>query len=440
MKIMKAIKYISIAALAVSLTACKYDVQPDKLYLSEDGIKELTADGKIYHLDELVETFCLKEEGNYKSDTVNYRTRATDGSIYLFSIDTLPSSGPGIYIRGRVSTDDYGGNFYKALVIQEIVDGKQQNLRLSIDMGSASGMYPRGQEILIRCNGLAIGRYANQPQLCVPSYNNNTNAQKSEEKVGWNPGRIPAPLCRTHFHLIGLPDESKLVYDTVTIAECFSDFDDFNNPNNATAAVKYIKDARHIDGRLIVVKDVYFDGTEDNYGDSRALIHYDPKTDNGNPENKDSYADVFAPTTANVGHPQSRYVKDANGNRILISSSEYAKYAYFYLPFEYVNGAVKYGTFKGNIRGIFGFYLDNAGRIPDDKNEWKSKCSITICDLSDLDLKADGTGEVPAGTKWGPYTRPDGQKIDLRKEWQMNIYERSILQTNEEKRKANGLE
>ena len=420
---MKAIKYISIAVLAAGLTACGYDVQPDKLYLSEEGVKDITADGKIYHLNELLDSF-MTEEGNYLSDTSLYRTRATNGNgIYLFSIDTLPSSGPGIYIRGRISTDDYGGNFYKALVIQEIVDGKQQNLRLSIDMGSASGMFPRGQEILIRCNGLAIGRYSNQPQLCVPSYNNNTNAQKANEKVGWAPGRIPSPFCRKNFTLIGTPDESKLQYDTIPISECIANYSD-------------IVGARKIDGRLVVLKDVWFNGMYNKQNEGATMcVHYNPESGTGNPTVADSNADVFAPTTNNVGFPQSRYITDGN-NAILVSSSEYAKYAYFYLPYEYVDNKVVYGTFKGTVRGILGYYMDNAGYDPD-----VTKWSITICDLSDLDLYADGTGEVPEGTKWGVYTRPeDGVTVDLRKEWQQGVFAGSILMTDEEMIAASDLE
>ena len=72
--------------------------------------------------------------------------------------------------------------------------------------------------------------------------------------------------------------------------------------------------------------------------------------------------------------------------------------------------------------------MDNAGYDPD-----VTKWSITICDLSDLDLYADGTGEVPAGTKWDVYKRPeDGVKVDLRKEWQDGVYSGSILLTDEE--------
>lgn len=387
---MKAIKYLSIALLAAAMTACKYDVKPETLYLSEKQVDEIVADGQIYNLNDFVAKFSPKEEGNYLSDTSLYRSRATNGNgIYLYSIDTLPKSGPGIYIRGRVSTDDYGGNFYKALVIQQIVDGKQQNLRLSIDMSSASGMFPRGQEILIRCNGLALGRYANQPQLCVPSYNNNTNAQKSEEKIGWNPGRIPAPLIRQNFMLIGTPDASLLQYDTITIADIIG---------KTGKSHEDVVGARTIDGRLIVVKDVWFNGkcldTKKNPTD---CVHYNPETNKGNPEVADSNADVFAPTTNNVGHPQSRCITDASGKWTLVSSSEYAKYAHFYLPYELVNGKIVYGTYKGNIRGILGYYMDNASYAPGQDN-W----AISICDLSDIMLKADGKGVAPKDTPWVP--------------------------------------
>ena len=123
---MKTSKYLFIAAVsAVVFTACSYDVKPEKLYLDEEGVKAQIADGKLYTINEFLDAF-MTEEGNYLSDTSLYRTRATNGNgIYLYSIDTLPSYGPGIYLRGRVTTDDFGGNFYKALVIQQIVDDKQ---------------------------------------------------------------------------------------------------------------------------------------------------------------------------------------------------------------------------------------------------------------------------------------------------------------------------
>ena len=187
-------RMLMLSAAVFLISGCHKPVAEDELFATEAQVAELTKDGHLYTLNELVDRF-MTEQGNYLSDTTQYRTRANnDGvnpGIWLFSIDTLPSQGEGIYIRGRVITDDYGGNFYKALVIQQVVDGEQQALRLSVDAGSISGIYPLGQELLIRCNGFAIGRYANQVQLCVPSHNNNTYADNAEQKVGWAPGRIP---------------------------------------------------------------------------------------------------------------------------------------------------------------------------------------------------------------------------------------------------------
>ena len=427
---MKTIKYLSYMVLSTFVLSVMTSCEPkaltqDDVFLDPASLDEILAEENpegytIYNLNDFLDTF-MTEEGTYHNDTTPYRERSYDAThnLYLYSIDTLPSGGKGIYIRGRVSTDDYGGNFYKALVIQQIVDGKQQNLRLSVDMSSASGMYPRGQEILIRCNGLAIGRYANQPQLCVPSYNNNTNAHNAEQKVGWAPGRIPAPLCRTHFHLIGTPDESQLKYDTVEISDFVDDYAD-------------IKAARKIDGKLVVIKDIWFSGKYSNQDGTGTLMcnFYQKDINNkdsiGNPED-DTNAAVFGPTTGNVGYPQSRCITDGT-KWTLVSTSEYAKYAHYYLPFEYVNGKPKYGTFKGSVRGILGYYMDNAGKSPN-----PAKWSITICDMGDLDLYANGTGEVPAGTKWGLYKRPDGVTVDLRKEWQKDILEDSIILTDKEK-------
>ena len=179
---------------------------------------------KIYGLNEFMDTF-MTEEGSYHNDTTPYRERSYDAThnLYLYSVDTIPTAGPGIYIRGRITTDDYGGNFYKSMVIQQVVNGKQENLRISVDLGSSAGMYQIGQEILVRCNGLCIGRYANQPQLCVPSYNDNIFAMNADQKVGWAPGRIQGSVFRRVTRMLGTPDASKLQYDTLTLMDLFAE-------------------------------------------------------------------------------------------------------------------------------------------------------------------------------------------------------------------------
>ncbi|MBR1787423.1 MAG: hypothetical protein IJ756_09745 [Paludibacteraceae bacterium] len=379
----KNIFILSVAILA--LVGCKpKDIKPEDVFKSESDVIAMIEeqDGKDYiiydaahgGLNQFVKDYS-SEKGNYMSDKSLYRKRANGSghispneyldTVYVFAIDTLPKEGKGIYIRGRVSTDDFGGNFYKALVIQQIVDGKQQNLRLSVDAGSVSGLYNLGQEILIRVNGLALGRYANQPQLCVPSYNNNTYASHADEKVGWAPGRIPIGRFNKATTLVGQPDPSKLMYQKVNIADFISNLN--------------VVEAREMDGMLVEIDNIHFTMERSDYGS----LAYCTK---GNPE-EDGNSCVFGPTTGNVGYPQSRVIADANGKYTLVSTSEYAKYAHMILPeAEYV----------GSVRGILSFYHDN--NMVKEYNGADSNApmwddwSVSLRNLADLTLKSPDKG------------------------------------------------
>lgn len=442
---MKLSYILLVAAVGTLFSACQSEpIAEESLYATEAEVVEITKDGKLFTLNQFVDSF-MTEVGNYHSDTTNYRTAANNEAVnpglWLFSIDTLPTNGPGIYIRGRVTTDDYGGNFYKSMVIQQIVDGKQQALRLSVDAGSVSGMYPRGQQILIRCNGFAIGKYANQVQLCVPSHNNNVWAQNADRKVGWAPGRIPFARFKAATTRIGQPDAKKLVYEVRTVSDITASLDP--------------KAARKEDGKLVSISNIYYTGQCQNDSRKTAYCTW------GNPT-KDKTANVFAPTTKNVGHPQSRFITDGSSDTISVSMSEYAKEAHFFLPgannpyydmvapydsvsteaapttpylsftadgttyyvrvdaekqadgwieddvvfindtyskgyvFDGTNWSEKVGVlhctdYKGTVTGILSYYMDNANYDPSVTN-W----AISICDLSDLDLK-DASGE-----KWVP--------------------------------------
>jgi len=381
MKKLSIISLASLALVAFLTPACTPNApSEDKVFVSPDKVADITKDGTVYNLNDFVAIFSPTEEGNFLSDTTPYRTRSYYDGYYFFSIDTLPKDGPGIYIRGRVVTDDYGGNFYKSMVLQQIVDGNQQCLRISVDMGSASGLFHKGQEILIRCNGLAIGRYANQPQLCVPSYNNNLYASSANQKVGWAPGRIPAPRFRDAVTLIGKADESKIMYEEMDLP---------------TLQQKYLKNYEDIagvrvdDGRLVKITGVHFTGKYDGGTCNR----YDPDKDpsKGNPQlDGDSY--VFGPTTGNVGYPQSRYVADSSEKyTVLVSCSEYAKYAYFYLP------AAKY---VGSITGVLGYYVDQP---PSDNYPLtEAKWSITPNGIEDIlpECQAEGANPQWYPTEW----------------------------------------
>ena len=333
------------------LAACTPD-EPTKLYISEIEADAMIEAGQCLTIEEFKATY-MTEEGNYCMPDL-YRERSKAGNYYLFSIDTIPVSDTPIYIRGRVTTDDYAGNFYKTLCIQQMVNGKQQALRLSVDAGSIGGLYQLGQEILIRVDGLAIGRYANQPQLCLPSYNNNIYANKAEQKVGWAAGRIPFAVFKARTQCIGTPDKSKLYYDTLKITDY----------NHITSLVE----ARSWDAKLVCIQDVHFTGQYDNNGTPTNCTTGDPETD-GN-------ANVFAPTTENMNYPQSRVIKDAQDKWTLVSTSEYAKYAHFYLPAN---------NYWGDVVGILGFYYDNGlnyNRYPPEASDW----SISIRSVDDLKL------------------------------------------------------
>ena len=355
---MKKILYIAIVALCASCTPPALD--ESQLFLTDQQADQLIAQGTLLTLQEFKDTY-MTEKGNYLSDTTLYRTRATkDGKNYLFSIDTIPVSETPVYIRGRVTTDDYAGNFYKAMCIQQIVDGEQQALRLSVDAGSIGGLYQIGQELLIRVDGLAIGRYANQPQLCLPSYNNNIYANNAEQKIGWAPGRIPVAIFKARTSCINHPDINKLVYDEYQI-------------ENFTQVLN-LQEARKWDGKLVRVKDVHYTG---EYFESNGSVS---KCSTGDPE-EDGNANVFAPTTNNIGYPQSRVIADANGKKTAVSASEYAKFAYFYLPGADQNGITNCSKYVGDVVGILGFYSDNA-RYDPAPDDW----SISIRSLDDLQL------------------------------------------------------
>lgn len=361
------------------------------LFLEESDVASATADGKIYTINEFLDAF-MTEKGNFEHNNL-YRTRsvyAPSGmdTLYLFSLDTIPSDGPAIYIRGRITTDDYGGNFYKVLCIQQMVGSEQQALRLSVDAGNANGLYPRGQEILIKCNGLCIGRYANQPQLCVPSYNNNVYAQKAEEKVGWAPGRIPVARFKAATQRIGKPDPNKLVYEEI------SDVTTYTSRINASD----VKEARKLDAKLVRIKNVHFTGEYSNNGTRTACTIYNPATSAtvGDPE-QDGNTNVFGPTTLNVGYPQSRVIEDANGNPFMVSTSEYAKYAHYYLPSAPGPNMLSfdYSVYSGSIDGIIGFYQDNGTSAVKYGLAWDD-WAITPCSMDDIHMAdADGNAWAP---------------------------------------------
>ena len=367
MKTIKNPLYVVLGTIVlIAMTSCEpRGLEKEDVFVEESQLSEILANENpegydLYNLDDFLDKF-MTEKGSFASDTTPYRERSYDAThdLYLYSVDTIPAAGRGIYIRGRIATDDYSGNFYKAMVIQQVTDVNtgaaidQQNLRISVDLGSSAGMYHVGQEILVRCNGLAVGRYANQPQLCIPSYNNNIYAMNASQKVGWCPGRIQGSLFRRATRMIGEPDVSKLQYDVLTLAELFAKVP--LKPSTDAAGMDKVRKA---DGRLVVITGVHFTGEFDNNGSLA-------KCDTLHPDSS-SNANVFAPTTNNIGYPQSRVISDGT-NKIMCSCSEYAKFAYYYIPGADKHGVADCPNWEGSVTGILGWYLDKASDMASNK-------------------------------------------------------------------------
>ncbi|MBP1637858.1 MAG: hypothetical protein H6Q18_647 [Bacteroidetes bacterium] len=294
--------YSIIAATTVIFTGCnqnKYDPIPvDKLM----GV-ELKATSTIEKL---------------KADFLQ--------SNSLFSADTIKSSDD-VIIKGIVTSSDVEGNVYKYLVVQE-EGAKAQAIKISIDAGSLSGIYPLGQRVAIKCNGLLLGNYAQSPQLGIYYYNT--------EKKRVEPGRMPKYLADKNIFAYGMPVPNAVVADTMTIAQI-----------KAAGSPLFNK--------LVCIKNAFFTG-KGAYSGKPTLI-----TD---------AEMIFAPSTNGVGYPQSREIQDGTGS-IFVSTSEYSNFAKKPIPVS---------TMKGNITAIVGFYNDKDATLSSSKIYHQ----LTLRSLNDL--------------------------------------------------------
>ena len=331
-------------ALGTCLVSCSApEPTSEKLFINESEAPAAT-----HTINEFLDKYMVENDFT--------PVRTNDGGAGLYMIDSIPADGPDIIIRGRVVTEDYAGNFYKTIVIQDAKE-HEQGLRISVDMSNAGGQYAIGQLMNIRVNGLSIGKYANQPQLCVPSYNDNIYAYHAGQKVGWAPGRIPASRFAKAVTLIGLPDKSKIDTIEMTIPQ-----------------IKALPDKAKADGMFIRIKNVRFNGKD---SDGTLL---NPALDPSNAELQfDNYSNTFAPSTGNVGFPRSRQIEDGDGKIFYVSTSEYAKFAYAIIPCS---------DYEGSVTGVLGYYQDKASGANDDTN-W----SLSISSLAALNL-VDDEGNV----------------------------------------------
>lgn len=244
-------------------------------------------------------------------------------SADLFSAQPIPAAtgNNDIIINGIVTSSDTEGNVYKYLTIQEEIPGGQA-LKISVDVSGLSGIFPLGQRVAVRANGLFIGNYAQSVQMGV--YYENTsrftvlaNGDTLDYRV--EPGRMPKFFADRHIIAYGLPDPAAIVPDTMTIAQILAAGNSIIN-------------------KVVTIKNAFFTGKGANFGAPAVISEAEL---------------IFAPSTDGVGYPQSREIQDGTGS-IFVSTSEYAKFAQKPLPTS---------NHRGHITAIVGWYNDRPGSL-----------------------------------------------------------------------------
>ena len=200
-------------------------------------------------------------------------------------------------IKGVVTGNDYAGNIYQQIPVQDETGA----LVVGVSASALHGFLPEGQEILIDLKDLYIGGYGEQCQIGSVYTSPNTG------KTGI--GRMDRYTWQKHFRLIGEADVAK----ADALAE---DFD----PSKMTDASYMEANA----GKLMTIRRVSF-------------LNADGKS-------------VFAPDDGSVAltsNCANRALKEYSSKNIVVRTSTYADFAQEVIP---------EGT--KDIKGIFTRYYD----------------------------------------------------------------------------------
>lgn len=101
-----------------------------------------------------------------------------------------------LQVRGRVTGNDIGGNFYKKITIQDEPANSDdaRALTISIDESGIWGYLPLGQEVVVDLKGLWIGGYGKTPMIGTPY---------TSAKGATSVGRMSKHLWAKHFKIVG---------------------------------------------------------------------------------------------------------------------------------------------------------------------------------------------------------------------------------------------
>ncbi len=363
---MKSLKNIfsGVVLILMLMTAC-HTYEPinseDLGYVDDATLTEWIGDAQRVSIHDFFSK-CLKK----KTDE-QYPVRSNSGNKNLYTVNDITED---LVIVGRVVSTDVPGNIYKAIYIQD-VNQPNQGLKIGVDAGSIGGLLPLGQVIAIKLKGLAVGRYANMPQLGLAYYNNAKDSLDSKGKIGWEIGRIPFPILKQHMVLVGAADHTKIVVNSITIK-------DIQNATSDLSNIDYMKIAKMC-SQYVVISDIEIVPKEGK--DFKTHYHTPIPT-------MDDY--IFAPSTDGIGYPQSRAFTNGT-DTMCIGTSEYAKFAAAPLPGfrRTATGGIESDgkRYKGKLYGFVSYYNDKSTNTVDG-DEW----SITLNGLDGIGVRAGNDG------------------------------------------------
>ncbi|MBV1887813.1 MAG: choice-of-anchor J domain-containing protein [Urechidicola sp.] len=134
MKTIKFLKLISLAAIAALAVSC---VQDDEYDIPDVGGTEpdVTVNSSI---------------GAVRS-AWDQHNGSTGEEIYTFPTDTGD-----LFLAAYVVSSDYGGNFYKTLVVQDSPENPEFGIEVLVDKTSLFESYEVGRKVYIKLNGLSV--------------------------------------------------------------------------------------------------------------------------------------------------------------------------------------------------------------------------------------------------------------------------------------------
>ncbi len=214
------IKNLSLGLLAVStiagFSACQDDFDVPSL-VKEAPVAKLTPNSTILEVKEL-----------FWKDT----------TPFCEQIGTK-ENGEHYIISGRIISNDYAGNIFKSLYVQD----ETAVMPMSINSYNLYLNYRVGQEVVIDLTGLYIGRFSGLEQLGYPQWSDSYNT--------YQPTFMQPGILEGHIELNGLPEPEKV--DTIlipSIAELNS---------NATSP-EYLQ---QMQGQLVRINNVKFEAQDD---------------------------------------------------------------------------------------------------------------------------------------------------------------------------------